>query len=203
MKTAAHSHSSSPASFHQAAWDRYSPTTPAPGRVPDATLDQAMSEFRTGSKELAYDILKSHPNADSDANALNALGVMETFLEDYGAASESLGRAVELLDERKAIALANLATVRIYQRNWPDAEDLAVQATKVSPSTPHGWVNLLFILARTEQYEKLEASFERMDADFADWQTCDEILTRLRKDTLPALRKAPSIRHRIELRLPS
>jgi tetratricopeptide (TPR) repeat protein len=162
-----------------------------------------MTEFRTGSKDLAYEILRGHPNADGDANALNALGVMETFLEDYDAASESLGRALELLDQRKAIALANLATVRIYQRNWTEAESLSVQATKAGPVIPHGWINLLFILARTEQYEKLEANFDKMDVDFVEWRTCDELVTRIREDTLPALRKSPSIRDRIELKLSS
>ena len=201
MTSAAHSSGASLASFHKAAWDRYSPTTPPPSRVPDETLDQAMSEFRNGSKALAYEILKSHPNAECDANALNALGVMETFNEQHDAAAEALEKAIKLLDQRKAIALANLATVRIYQRNWVEAEDLAVQATEAGPLTPHGWVNLLFILARTQQYNKLEESLSKMDAEFADWQACDEIVSSLRKDTLPALREVPSIKHHIELKL--
>jgi len=202
MQTATQSQTEGLVNFHQAAWDRYSPTTPPPGRVPDVTVDQAISEFANGSKALAHDILQSHPNTMSDANALNALGVMQMSLEHYDAATETLERAVALLDQRKAITLANLATVEIYKRNWHGAESLAEQSIKASSSIPHGWINLLFILARTEQYDELEKNFERMDTEFANWRASEEILLGVRNDILPMLRAAPTTKQQIELKLP-
>lgn len=201
MDTAANQQRGELASFHQAAWDRYSPTTPPPGRVPDATLDHAIAEFAGGAKALAHDILKSHPSTQSDANALNALGVMEMALEKFDDASATLVRAVALLEQRKAITLANLATLRIYQRNWAEAETFANLAIKAGPTVPHGWVNLLFVLARTDQHEELEALFNNMDAEFPDWRTCEEIVSSLKLDTLPALRKSPSVQKRIQSKL--
>lgn len=185
-------------SFHTAAWDRYSPTTNAPERVPDATLDQAMSEFQSGSKELAYEILSSHPNLASDANALNAAGVMEMFFENFASAERSFTRSISLLEKRKSVALANLATVHIYQRDWEKAEKFSEQATRTSSDVPHGWINLLFILARTAQYDKLLAEFDRMETEFPSWRECTDLTERLTKDTIPALGRNPTVKSKIE-----
>lgn len=187
--------------FFQTAWENYSPTTPGDSRVPNETLDEAQRAFQEGKPELAAAILQTHDHTRGDPYALNALGVMLMRLERYDEARAALDAAVAVLDHRKAVALANLSAVYIYQRDWPAAEGTARRATTVSPETPHGWINLLFIQARRQSYAEFETTLSELAAAIPDWRNHPDIRKHLIADVLPTLRKHEILRMKLKQQL--
>jgi tetratricopeptide (TPR) repeat protein len=188
-------------SFFRTAWEQYSPTTPGDARVPNETLDEAQRAFQGGKPELAVAILESHEATQSDPYALNALGVMLTRLERFDEARAVLNAAAAALDRRKAIALANLSAVHIYQRDWLAADEAARRATVVSPETPHGWINLLFVQARQRSYAELEITLSDLSAAIPDWRNHPYIRKHLIADVMPALRKHETLQMKLKQQL--
>ena len=187
--------------FLRTAWDQYSPTTPSDARVPNETLHEAQLAFQEGKPELALAILESHEATRSDPYALNALGVMLMRLERFDEARAALNAAATALDHRKAIALANLSAVHIYERDWLAAEEAGRQAAILSRETPHGWINLLFIQARRQSYADFETTLSNLSAAIPDWYHHPYIRKHLIADVLPILRNHETLQMKLKQQL--
>lgn len=178
--------------FEQLAWNSYSPTAPGEARVPIETLAEAKELFERGSTNLAIKIIESHPAVEFDADAMNALGVMQLQKRNFEQARECLRRALTILDHRRAISFANMATLHIYQREWSDAKDTSRNGISVSKRTPHNWINLMFCLSKLGENEDLRKTIIDLSKAIPEWRSNAHIQKHVKQDILPALRRQPT-----------
>jgi len=168
-------------------WKAYSPTTIADARVADSVIGKAEAHRLAKRISDAIAVLEAADNIQTDSEALNRLGLMLLADEQYDAAADTFDRSVDLYAHHLAKTLSNRAVLAIYLRDWPSAIRDAEKATRISPTTAHGWVNLLFSLGRAQKDEAFRETLDRMVVEYPKWNEDTVLISRLREDALSAL----------------
>ncbi|WP_422008968.1 hypothetical protein [Reyranella sp.] len=182
-------------------WNAYSPSTQAAPRIPNDTFYEARKCHFEGRPELGIPLLESHPDTGGDPDAQNLLGVMYTSVNAPVDGRRTLRTSIEQQREKLAITYANVANLEIREREWDEALEASRTAIAISPTTPHGWINLLFSLARTARYNEFSQAIDELDLVFPRWNQDPHMRKHLSDEIDLALKSNELLRHNLRTKL--